>query len=78
MQEPFSRARSRNGRAGTNGVGARSEPVDPVDRSELLRRAHRFPFDLGDDGLDGIRLRRSRRVFGSFSGIARLARKVDR
>ena len=78
MQEPSSRSRSRYGRPSTNGVGARSEPVDPVDRSDLLRRAHRFPFVLGDEGLDGIRLRRSRRVFGSFSGIARLARKVDR
>jgi hypothetical protein len=78
MQELQPRPRPRAVRGATNG-GPRNESVDPVDRSELLRRpSQRFPFLVGEDALDGIRLRRERRVFGSFSGIPRLARRSDR
>lgn len=79
MQEPRSRFRSTPAAGSTNGgAPVPREPVDPLDRSDLLRRSSCYPFVLGEDDQDGIRLRRERRVFGSFSGIRRLARRQDR
>lgn len=78
MQETRPRSGPRPVRGGTNGARPRPEPLDLVDRSALLRRNQRFPFVLEDGVLEGIRLRRERRVFGSFSGIPRLARRSDR
>lgn len=62
-------------RAGSN--GRPGEPLRPVDRSHLLRRRAPFPFVLpGEAGV--VRIRRERRVSGSFSGIRSLARRGDR
>lgn len=48
-------------------------PVRPVDRSHLLRRPKPFPFPVPlQNGT--VRIRRERRVFGSFRGIRPLAR----
>ena len=59
-------------RAGSNGRSG--IPHRPVDRSHLLRRPTRFPFPLSD-GNGVVRIRRERRVFGSFSGIPSLSRR---
>ena len=77
MQE--SRSRPRSGRGAANGGGSVvGVPVDPVDRSDLLRRVTAFPFPLSENHhQEGIRLRRERRVCDSFSGIRRLARRSD-
>lgn len=61
-------------RAGGEGRGG--EPVRPRDRSALLRRTSRFPFDLSPAS-NGIRIRRTRRVSDSFSGISSLSRIPD-
>lgn len=49
-------------------------PIEPLDRSYLLRRGREFPFPdlLGDPTL--IRLRRERRVSASFRAIRPLTR----
>lgn len=72
MQEPRTgRAAGGSSDAGTNGRGG--VPVHPVDRSHLLRRSSEFPFPMPmNNGI--VRIRRERRVFGSFSGIRALAR----
>jgi hypothetical protein len=60
--------RADNGRLGV--------PHHPLDRSHLLRRSRRFPFPVaGQNGL--VRIRRERRVFGSFMGIPSLSRGQD-
>jgi hypothetical protein len=61
------------GVSGAGGNGRRGEPVQPMNRSALLRRTSRFPFEM-NPGTNGIRIRRERRVSDSFSGIASLAR----
>ncbi|MFO7893745.1 MAG: hypothetical protein R6U63_08425 [Longimicrobiales bacterium] len=49
----------------------------PVDRSHLLRRQTPFPFVLPREA-GVVRIRRQRRVFGSFSGIRSLSRQGGR
>ncbi|NIR78942.1 MAG: hypothetical protein GWO00_11370 [Gemmatimonadetes bacterium] len=44
------------------------------NRSSMLRRSCRFPFEMGPTLPNGIRIRRERRVSDSFSGIPSLAR----
>ena len=70
MQE----SQSTGGTGVSAGDGSRSEiPLRPVDRSHLLRRCTSFPFPVPlQNGL--VRIRRERRVFGSFRGIPSLAR----
>lgn len=58
-------------RAGGSGIG--EGPADPRDRSYLLRRETRFPFPTLNSDAE-VRLRRSRRVFASFSAIRPLSR----
>ena len=49
-------------------------PVEPVDRSHLLRKSTEFPFPLPySNGV--LRIRRERRVFESFTGIKSLSRR---
>ncbi len=77
MQDPKAapKATGVNLRAGTN--GRPGIPLQPVDRSHLLRRASRFPFSLPyQNGV--VRIRRERRVCESFSGIRSLARGEER
>lgn len=61
----------------TRSNGARPEATDgrfrPDDRSHMLRRSIRSPLAAADDQ-GAIRIRRERRVNGSFSGIPALAR----
>lgn len=73
MQDPQSAPGSRVGkRAGGNGRSG--IPLEPVDRSHLLKRSNSFPFPLPhDNGL--VRIRRERRVCESFCGIRSLARR---
>lgn len=76
MQEPQStplpRVGSRAGPRGRSGI-----PLDPVDRSHLLKRSNTFPFSLPhSNGV--VRIRRERRVCESFSGIRSLARRGKR
>lgn len=67
--------------APVNGAAAASKasgrggiPVQPLDRSHLLRRPKEFPFQLPyENGV--VRIRRERRVFESFSAIRALARR---
>lgn len=71
MADPQS-ARETAGRS-TAGNGRQGIPHRPVDRSQLLRRSSRYPFPVPQrNGL--VRLRRARRVFGSFRGIPSLSR----
>lgn len=56
------------------GNGRVSAPLDPLDRSHILRRPNRFPFPrllLADEHAG---LRRERRVSAPFSGIPPLSR----
>lgn len=73
MQDPKAapKATGADVRAGTNGRPA--IPLQPVDRSHLLRRPSRFPFDLPYQNAL-VRIRRERRVCESFRGIRALAR----
>lgn len=48
--------------------------VDRGDRNHLLRRSPRSAFDL--NGEAALRLRRRRRVSGSFVGIPELSRRA--
>ncbi|MGK7311215.1 MAG: hypothetical protein ACN0LA_03165 [Candidatus Longimicrobiales bacterium M2_2A_002] len=75
MQDPQSAPGSRVGkRAGGNGRSG--IPLEPVDRSHLLKRSNPFPFPLPhSNGL--VRIRRERRVCESFSGIRSLARRGE-
>ena len=53
--------------------------LDLQDRSHLLRRTPRsLYFGENDAETNGIRIRRARRVNGSFSGIPALSRNGDR
>jgi hypothetical protein len=73
MQDPkaASEATAAGPRAGPSGRSG--VPVQPVNRSHLLRRPTRFPFTLPyQNGV--VRIRRERRVFESFVGIPSLAR----
>lgn len=70
-----------NGRAASiprslNGNAGAASPLRSPNRSELLRRGCRFPFNLRAPR-NGIRIRRERRVSDSFSGIPSLARTPD-
>lgn len=58
-------ARTEDGRGGI--------PLQPLDRSHLLRRASQFPFPMPLNN-GRVRIRRERRVCESFSGIRSLAR----
>ena len=69
-------SQNRNGNgslAGRAGEPGERQQVGPVDRSHLLRRSRDFPFAL-EVTSPGWRLRRSRRVSGSFRGIRSLSR----
>ena len=73
MQDPKAapEATAAGPRAGANGLPR--VPVQPVNRSHLLRRPTRFPFALPyQNGV--VRIRRERRVCESFVGIPSLAR----
>jgi hypothetical protein len=75
MQDPQPGRPPRSSDALRAGAGGRaSEPVDPVDRSYLLRRCADFPFPRLQDDPAMVRLRRERRVFASFRAIPPLAR----
>lgn len=53
-----------------------SAQARPLDRSHLLRRSAKYPFQNGHGDEDMIRIRRSRRrVSASFSAIPPLARR---
>ena len=72
-------SQNRNGngpRPGQTGEPGERQQVGPVDRSHLLRRSRDFPFAL-EATPPGWRLRRSRRVSGSFRGIRSLSRNND-
>ncbi len=61
-------------RAGASGGPV---PVQPVNRSHLLRQPTRFPFTLPyQNGV--VRIRRERRVFESFVAIPSLTRDAQR
>lgn len=76
MQEPQSTPGTRIGRR-SGVMGRAGIPLDPVDRSHLLKRSSEFPFPLPhSNGL--VRIRRERRVCESFSGIRALARRAKR
>lgn len=57
--------------AGSHGRGG--IPLQPVDRSHLLRRPTEFPFPMPYSN-GKLRIRRERRVGGAFTGIRSLAR----
>lgn len=61
-------------------AAAESRPADPqpFDRSYMLRRTPRSFFAGEDEGEEGIRIRRARRVYGSFRGIPALSRNGGR
>ena len=77
MQESLSapaRSSAPSGRDGS-GNGRPSAELRPVDRSHLLRRHTRYPFQVEDEEVEAIRLRRERRVSAPFSAIPPLARR---
>ena len=77
MQDPKAAPEATRAGVRAGGNGQPGVPVRPVDRSHLLRRSTRFPFELPyNNGL--VRIRRERRVFESFSGIRALARGDER
>lgn len=57
-----------------SGNGRTFGPTAPLDRGHLLRRGNRFPFPRILVHSETVRLRRERRVSGSFSGVAPLSR----
>lgn len=60
-------------RVAANGV-AGGPLYTGTDRRYLLRRASRFPFPELQEEVDGIRIRRERRVNGPFTAIPPLSR----
>jgi hypothetical protein len=71
MQEP--KPLRRTGPSSAS-VDERAPERELLDRSYLLRRERRYPFPGLLPEPDSIRFRRSRRVSGSFRGIAPLSR----
>lgn len=71
---------SENGAGPGTPAAAESRSVEarPFDRSYMLRRTPRSSFPGEDEGEGGIRIRRARRVYGSFRGIPALSRNGDR
>ena len=73
MQDPKAAPEATRAAVRTGANGRPGVPVRPLDRSHLLRRTTRFPFELPYQN-EVVRIRRERRVFESFSGIRALAR----
>lgn len=62
------------GAPGAHGAARNGGAASPLDRSHLLRKASKYPFPMPATDQELVRLRRSRRVSASFSGIPPLAR----
>lgn len=79
MRDPQPDRPTRSPGAVRPGDGPRaSVPVEPLNRSYLLRRDAAFPFPRLEEDPALVRLRRSRRVCASFRAIPGLARNGGR